>query len=215
MTASGEEALLRKLRDGDEEAFRRLVEAHHGSLVRLARTFVKTAASAEEMAQETWLAALEGLGRFEGRSSLRTWLFSILANKARTRAAREGRTVLFSELDAGGEDDGPAVEPSRFKANGHWRRPPHAWDERTPERLLRAGEGMALLRAALEDLPPAQRAAVILRDVEGVSAEEACNVLGVSETHQRVLLHRGRSRLRRAMEATVEGARPGAGKAEA
>jgi RNA polymerase sigma-70 factor (ECF subfamily) len=198
-----DEELLTRLRAGDEAAFRDLIEAHHSALFRLARTFLKEPASAEEVVQETWLAVLEGLDRFEGRSALKSWIFSILANKARTRAVRDGRTVLFSEMTAGDDDGDPAVDPSRFKANGHWNQAPKPWDDYTPERLLSNAETLRHLRAAMEHLPEAQRAVVVLRDVEGCSSEEVCNILGVSETNQRVLLHRGRSRLRRSLEGVL------------
>lgn len=203
MAPSLENELLLRLKGGDEEAFSELVNGHHGSLVRLARTFLKSPSSAEEIVQETWVAVLEGLDRFEGRSSLKTWIFSILANKARTRAVRDGRMVLFSDMASGDESDEPAVDPSRFKASGYWNEPPRPWDDHTPERLFANAEMMVHLRQALESLPEAQRAIVVLRDVEGLSAEEACNILGVSETNQRVLLHRGRSRLRRALEGVL------------
>ncbi len=201
-----EDELLPQLRRGDEEAFTALVKELHGSLLRLARTFLKDAAVAEEMVQETWLAVLEGLDRFEGRSSLKTWIFSILANKARTRAVRDGREVLFTEMASAEEGEEPAVDPARFKASGYWNEPPRPWDDHTPERLLANAEMMVHLKQALEALPEAQRAIVVLRDMEGCSPEEACNILGVSETNQRVLLHRGRSRLRRALEGVLSAA---------
>ena len=202
-----DEALLTaRLKAGDEAAFRELIEALHGSLLGLARTFLKDTASAEEMVQETWLAVLQGLDRFEGRSSLKTWIFSILANKARTRAVRDGREVLFSEMASAEETDEPAVDPSRFKASGFWNEPPRPWDDDTPERLLANAEMMQHLKRALEALPATQRVVVVLRDMEGLSAEEACNILNVSETNQRVLLHRGRSRLRRMLEDALSAA---------
>lgn len=207
MSAEEEEArLLDGLRKGDEPSFRALIQMHHGALLRLARTFLKDPASAEEIVQETWLALLEGLHRFEGRSSLKTWIFSILANKARTRAAREGRMVLFSDMSSGDGGDEPAVDPSRFKASGYWDGPPRPWDDHTPERLAANAEIMVHMRGAIEALPEAQRAVVVLRDVEGCSAEETCNMLGLSETNQRVLLHRGRSRLRRTLEGVLSSA---------
>lgn len=206
MQEADEGLFLVRLRAGEEAAFCELLEAHHSALLRLARTFLREAASAEEVVQETWLAVLEGLDGFEGRSALKSWIFSILANKARTRAVRDGRMVLFSDMTSGDEDDEAAVDPSRFKASGYWNEPPRPWDDFTPERLLSNGEMLQHIKAALENLPEAQRAIVILRDMEGCSAEEACNILGVSETNQRVLLHRGRSRLRRALESVLSAA---------
>lgn len=195
--------LVARLLAGDEDAFRDLLAAHHSSMVRVARSFVRNPATAEEVAQETWLKVLEGLHGFEGRSSLKSWIFSILANRARTRAVRDGRTLLFSDMSGGGGDDEPAVDPSRFNAAGYWHEPPRPWDDLTPERLAASGQIRDHMTRALDELPDAQRAVVVLRDVEGCSAEEACNILGISETNQRVLLHRGRSRLRRLLEPVM------------
>ncbi len=206
MSDSDETLFLARLRVGDEGAFRQLLERHHSALLRLARTFIKDSASAEEVVQETWLAVLEGLDGFEGRSALKSWIFGILANKARTRAVRDGRMVLFSDMTSGDEGDEAAVDPSRFKASGYWNEPPRPWDDFTPERLLSNAEMLQHIKYALEGLPEAQRAVVVIRDMEGCSAEEACNILGVSETNQRVLLHRGRSRLRRMLEDTLSAA---------
>jgi RNA polymerase sigma-70 factor (ECF subfamily) len=197
-----ESGLLSRLRDRDEEAFRELVRRHHGVLLRLAGTFVRSAATAEEVVQETWLAVLQGLDGFEGRSTLKTWIYSILANRARTRAVRNGRMVLFSEI--GEEESGePAVDSSRFAPSGSWNEPPQPWDFASPETRAVSAQLAEHVRNAIDILPPTQRAVVLLRDVEGCTAEEACNVLGVSETNQRVLLHRGRSRVRKALEALL------------
>lgn len=177
-----------------------LVRGHHVAMVRLARTFVQSMATAEEVAQETWLAVLQGLDRFEGRSSLKTWIFSILANRARTRAVRDRRIVFLSEI--GGEDSvEPAVDPARFRPSGAWDQPPRPWDVASPEGRAASAQLLEHVRRAIEALPEAQRAVVLLRDVEECTAEEACNILGLSETNQRVLLHRGRSRVRKALEA--------------
>ncbi len=201
--SGGDADLVKRLREGDEEAFTGLIRKYHSSLIRLARTFVKTEASAEELAQETWMAVLEGIGRFEGRGSLKAWIFQILANRARTRAVKEGRTVLFSE--AGDVDDGEsAVDPSRFKPSGFWHLPPKPWEALTPERLLASSQALDRFKSALEELPENQRIVVLLRDVEGASTKDVCNILEISETHQRVLLHRGRSRLRRALENLMD-----------
>jgi RNA polymerase sigma-70 factor (ECF subfamily) len=197
-----ESGLLSRLRDRDEEAFRELVRRHHGVLLRLAGTFVRSAATAEEVVQETWLAVLQGLDRFEGRSSLKTWIFSILTNRARTRAVRDGRMVLFSEI-RDDESGDPAVDPDRFGPSGSWNEPPQPWDLASPEARAVSAQLAEHARNAIDELPGAQRAVVLLRDVEGCTAEEACNVLGVSETNQRVLLHRGRSRVRKALEVLL------------
>ena len=196
--------IVARLRGGDEAAFRDLLARHHDHLLRFARTFVKSPATAEEVVQETWLAVLQGLDGFAGRSSLKSWIYAILANRARTRAVRDARTLLFSEMTAEAEDDEPAVDPSRFNAAGYWDQPPRPWDDLTPERLAASAQIRVRLAAALEELPEAQRAVVVLRDVEGCSSDEACNILGISETNQRVLLHRGRSRLRAMLEPLME-----------
>lgn len=196
--------LVLRLLAGDEEAFRGLLLAHHASLVRFARSFVRNPATAEEIAQETWLQVLRGLRKFEGRSTLKSWIFSILANRARTRAVRDKRMLLFSDMSGETGDAEPAVDPSRFKASGYWDQPPRPWDDLTPERLAASGQIREHLARALDELPGGQRAVVVLRDVEGCSSAEACNILGISETNQRVLLHRGRSRLRQLLEPVME-----------
>jgi len=198
--ATAEEDLIARLKAGDEEAFRDLLARHHDHLLHFARTFVKSPATAEEVVQETWLAVLKGLDAFEGRSSLKSWIYAIVANRARTRAVRDGRTLLFSEMSNQGDDDALAVDPSRFNASGYWDQPPRPWDDLSPERLAASSQIRSRLATALEELPETQRAVVVLRDVEGCSSDEACNILGISETNQRVLLHRGRSRLRRLLE---------------
>jgi len=196
-----EASLIAGLRAGDEAAFRSLIEMYHAMLVRVARMYVSTHAVAEEVAQETWLAVFEGIERFEGRSSLKTWLFRILTNRAKTRGVREGRTLPFSSL----ETDEPAVEPERFHGGdhnwpGHWAAPPSGFPE---ERLL-AAETRAVVEQAIATLPPTQRAVISLRDIEGWSAEEVCNALTLTETNQRVLLHRARSVVRAALERYLE-----------
>lgn len=196
---SGDVDTLARIRAGDETAFRALVDALHPRLIRLAQAFVPTMALAEEVAQETWLAVVRGLDGFEGRSSLKTWIFRIVANRAITRGAREPRPLSLAD-EAMADDAGAVADRARFNAAGVWRERPLAWQGRGAESLLLDRELMEHLRQALETLPPAQRAVVTLRDVEGLESEEVCNVLGVSETNQRVLLHRGRSRLRTALE---------------
>lgn len=194
--------LLARLRRGDERAFTALVEQHHGALLRLALVFANNRAVAEEVVQETWLAVIEGLAGFEGRASLRTWLFTIVANRARTRAVREARSTPFSALESEA-GPGPSVPSDRFTEDGHWREAPARWDADTPERLLERAETRAAVEAAVAALPANQRAVVTLRDLEGLSSEEACNALGLSETNQRVLLHRGRLKVRAALETLI------------
>jgi RNA polymerase sigma-70 factor (ECF subfamily) len=204
---AGEAALLDALRAGDEAAFADLVRRHHASLRRFARSFVPTDAIADEVVQEAWLAVVAGLDRFEGRSSLKTWLFAIVMNIARTRGARERRSTPFSALAAPDEERSPSVPPERFQQQrdawpGHWASPPRPWED--PERRLASIEAREHLRAALETLPASQQAVVTLRDVEGLGPEEVCNLLGISEGNQRVLLHRGRTRLRAALDGYME-----------
>jgi RNA polymerase sigma-70 factor (ECF subfamily) len=205
--ALGEDAaVVAALKRGDEAVFAALVDAYSGSLLRLALDFVRTRSVAEEVVQETWLAVLGGIDRFEGRSSLKTWLFRILVNKAKTRGAREARTVPFSALAP--EGDEPAVPEERFRGAhdhwpGHWASPPRSLDTVPEERLL-AGEARARIAAALETLPDSQRVVVTLRDVAGWDSEEVCGLLGLSEGNQRVLLHRGRAKLRAALERYLE-----------
>jgi RNA polymerase sigma-70 factor, ECF subfamily len=189
-------ALLERLRAGDEAAFRDLVTRMHRGLVRVALAFVGSAAAAEEVVQETWLAVVTQLDRFEGRSSLRTWIGTILTNRARTRGVRDKRSLPFSSFDAGELDP---VEPERFSRLGFWSVPPTRWDD-APEALVLRKEARGAIEKELAGLPETQRTVVVLRDLEGWSSEEVCNVLGVSETNQRVLLHRGRQRLRAALE---------------
>ena len=203
--------LVRSLRDGDEAAFVLLTREYHHSLLRVARIYVSSRAVAEEVVQETWLGVLQGLDRFEGRSSLRTWVFRILTNIAKTRAQREGRTLPFSALARPEAVPEPAVEPERFRAPddpswpGHWSSPPQAWN--APEERLLGGEMRAVVEHAIEELAPAQRAVISLRDVEGWPSDEVCNALDISETNQRVLLHRARSKVRRALEDYLTEAR--------
>lgn len=196
--------IVRALRDGDEAAFATLVGMYHATLVRMATLHVSDRAVAEEVAQETWLAVLRGLDGFEGRSSLKTWIFRILTNRARTRGQRDRRVVPFSALarDELARDE-PAVDPARFRGPDdpyprHWVSFPRDWD--APEERLLAAETQRYLRAAIEALPPTQRTVIVLRDVEGLGSQEICNVLDITETNQRVLLHRARAKVRRALE---------------
>jgi RNA polymerase sigma-70 factor (ECF subfamily) len=201
--------LVEALRSGSETAFVMLIEQYHRALLRLAMVYVPSRAVAEEVVQETWLGVLQGLQRFEGRSSLKTWIFRILTNCAKTRAQREGRTVPFSSLaDLQEDDDEPSVEPERFSASemgrtGHWLASPRRWDEIPEERLL-SQETQTQLRKAIQVLPPNQRTVITLRDIEGWDSEEICRFLDISEVNQRVLLHRARARIRRALEMYFE-----------
>lgn len=184
--------LVAKLQAGDERAFTALVDRYHLPLVRLASTYVPSRAVAEEVVQDTWLGVVRGIDRFEGRSSLKTWLFRILVNRARTTGQRERRSVPVSDPE-------PSVDPNRFDAKGSWNEPPVPWTDEVDDRLL--AEGLSdRIRAAIADLPPGPRQVVMLRDLEGLSAVEVCDILEVTEGNQRVLLHRGRSRLRRVLE---------------
>ena len=205
-TVVDERDLCAALRRGDERAFGQLVEQYHAPLRRLALTYVRTAAVADEVVQETWLGVITGIDRFEGRSSLKTWIFRILANVAKTRAVREGRTVPLSALaNAEVDGDDPAVDPNRFldqphaKWPGHWASPPTRWDE-LPEEHLSGRETLDVLKSAIDTLPPAQRQVLVMRDVEGWDAPEVCELLDLTEVNQRVLLHRARSKVRQALE---------------
>ncbi len=194
--------LVAALRAGDEDAYRRVVTEWHPMLLRVAQIFVPSRAVAEEVVQETWLRVLGALDRFEGRSSLRTWVFRILVNTAKTRAQREGRVVPFSALDDPGRVPEAAVDADRFlgpdheRFPGHWASPPRA----LPEERLLAAETRAVIAAAIDELPAAQRAVITLRDVAGWDADDVCNALDVTEVNQRVLLHRARAKVRRALE---------------
>jgi RNA polymerase sigma-70 factor (ECF subfamily) len=189
--------LLARVRTGEEQAFVELVARHQASLLRLARTYVPSGALAEEVAQDTWLAVLRGLDGFAERSSFKTWLLQILVNRARSTGVREHRSVAIG-------DPGPAVDASRFDASGAWMSPPQHWVADSDDRIA-AQTLAAPIRTALEQLPPRQREVVLLRDVDGLSGQEVCAVLEISESNQRVLLHRGRSRLRQAIETELAG----------
>jgi RNA polymerase sigma-70 factor (ECF subfamily) len=198
--------LLAALRAGDEDAFATLVTRYHASLKRVARGYVSTDAVAEEVVQETWLAVIGGLDRFEHRASLKTRMFHILANQAKTRGARERRTVPFASLARADEDE-RTVPPERFQRGndawpGHWASPPRPWED--PERRLASLEAREHLRAAIAALPATHQAVLTLRDVEGLEAQEVCELLDVSAGNQRVLLHRARARVRTALERYFE-----------
>jgi RNA polymerase sigma-70 factor, ECF subfamily len=202
----GETALVDGLRARDEAAFLHLVDSWGATMRRVARTFVSTDASAEEVVQDTWVAVLQGIDRFEGRSSLRTWVFRILANIARTRGTREHRTVPMSSLD-GADRGGPTVDPDRFRSAddeypGGWRRFPDPWHGRHEDALAGAlGQDVReLVDAAVDELPARQRTVVTLRDLHGFDADEVCALLDLSPGNQRVLLHRGRAHVRGRLE---------------
>jgi RNA polymerase sigma-70 factor, ECF subfamily len=200
--AAAEAALVERLRAGDEAAFEALVSRHYGTMLAVAQTYVKSRAVAEEVVQEAWLGCVNGLDRFEGRSSLRTWILSILVNQAKTRGAREARSVPFSSLAP--EGDEPAVDPDRFRGPGesypgHWRAFPGDW-ARSAATVVQDRETLRIVMDAIAELPAAQQTVIRMRDVEGYSSEEVCTALDVSEGNQRVLLHRARSRVRAALE---------------
>jgi RNA polymerase sigma-70 factor (ECF subfamily) len=196
-----DDQLVDALKRGDESAFASLVDAYSPGLMRMALMFVRDRAVAEEVVQETWLAVLRGIDGFEGRSSLRTWIFRILINTAKTRGQRESRSVPFSAAAPGDE---ASVDPDRFlgpesRWAGGWALAPAEWP--TPEEELLSGETREVILAAIEGLPEAQRTVITLRDVEGYPAEEVAAALGITDGNQRVLLHRARSKVRAALES--------------
>ena len=197
--------LVTGLKRRDEAAFVTLVERYQGPLLRLALVYCRSRDIAEEVVQDVWLGVLQGIDRFEGKAAFRTWLFRILVNRARTNAGREGRTLSFSSLEDEAMSPGePAVSPERFRPADdkwphNWAVPPRAWGESADARLL-SSETMELVKRAIDALPPAQQQVITLRDVEGLTADDVCNVLAISETNQRVLLHRARSRVRAQLE---------------
>jgi len=208
-----ERALIAALRRGDEPAFVALVDSYGPSLLRLSRTFVRDRAVAEEVVQETWLAVLDGIDRFEGRSSLKTWIFQILRNRARTRAVRESRSAPFSALAGDDDDDEAAVDADRFRGEGHrwvghWAAAPADWS-RLPEQRLLGREALERVREAIVMLPPRQAEIIVLRDVEGWEPAEVCAALGITDGNQRILLHRARSKVRAALERYLAEGDPG------
>lgn len=195
--------MLDRLRAGDAEAFSTLVDAHHDSLRRLARTFVADDAAAEEVVQDTWVGVLKGLPTFEGRSTLKTWIFRILVNRAKTRGVRDRRMIPFSALESRNGDPPEPLDESRFTPSGAWALPPQEWDTESPEQLVARRETLTAIEEAIGVLPPGQRAVITLRDIEGVDPAEVCNMLQITETNQRVLLHRARTRVRAALERHI------------
>lgn len=197
-------ALVAEIRAGQPDGLAELLRRHHRATIRVARTYVSSDACAEEVAQEAWLGVVQGLAAFEGRATFRSWLFGIVVNIAKRRGKREARSVPFSALGDGDEESGPTVDPSRFLDDGRWaghwaRAPSRMQDEQLQDHQVRA-----LIERAIDDLPPLQRRVILLRDVEGVSAEEACAVLEITEANQRVLLHRARGKVRAMVEALLE-----------
>ena len=190
-----DQRVLERLRAGDESAFESLVARHDRALRRVARTFVRTQTAVDDVVQETWLAVIKGIDRFEGRSSLSTWIFSILVNRARSRATRDARTVPVSALE---HDDRPAVDPAAFGSDGRWRSAPPRL-ETDPESHLLSSELRGQLLDAVEQLVPTQRAVITLRDLVGLEPAEVCSLLEITEANQRVLLHRARARVRSAL----------------
>jgi RNA polymerase sigma-70 factor, ECF subfamily len=207
--ASREGGLISRLRQGDEAAFDELVTQHHSALIRMAMGYVADREVAEEVVQDTWMAVIEGLSRFEGRSSLRTWIFGIMIHKAKDRGVREKRHTTFSAFEGFDDENEESIDPSRFHQSGewagHWAFPPQPWDEQTPEKLLASKQAITAMNKAIESLPTTLKDVLILRDVEGVEAKEVCDILKITETNLYVRLHRARERVRQAVETYLEG----------
>jgi RNA polymerase sigma-70 factor (ECF subfamily) len=200
-----DEAVILGLRRGDEETFAHVLARYNGPLLRVAMSYVRDRAVAEDVVQDTWLGVIKGIDEFQGRSSLRTWIFRILINQAKSRGLAEGRILPLSTLDPPGEPDGPTIPQSEFTDGGAspWRRwvhPPSSWDGIPEERLVSA-EIRRRISTVIDDLPPRQRQVITLRDVEGWPSSEVCALLRLSEANQRVLLHRARARVRSAIES--------------
>lgn len=203
-TEFDEPAFLQRLRSGDQAAYRTLIRRFHRSLTNMAYSVIGSTAQAEEVAQDTWLAFFSGIDRFEGRSSVITWLFTILLNRARTRASGEKRMVALPAGFDGSSGDERAVPLSAFKPDGHWIDEPRLWDEISPERVIGGKQLWDHVAAVMETLPPAQKAVLIMRDIEGQSADETCDLLQISAENQRVLLHRARGRVRQAIDVLTQ-----------
>ena len=201
-------AFLARLRAGEEAAYRQLIRRFHASLISVANVVIGSRAQAEEVVQDAWLAVFNGIGRFEGRSSLATWLFAIVLNRARTRASREAHLVGLPGTLDGAQGNERAVDASEFQPDGHWIETPRLWDELNPERVVGGKQLWAQVQEAIERLPAGQRAVIILRDMEGREAEETCALLGISPENQRVLLHRARGRVRKTIDALLAGTAP-------
>jgi RNA polymerase sigma-70 factor (ECF subfamily) len=203
-----DDVLVAALRRGDDEAFGWLLDRYSGPLLHLARTYVVDPEAAREVVQETWVAVITGVDRFEQRSSLKTWMYRILVNVARSKGVKERRSVPFASLASELDHDEPAVDPDRFQGPrdrwpGHWASPPVPWDEEPEDRLL-SRETLSVVATAIARLPSNQQTVITLRDVEGWGSDEVCHALEISETNQRVLLHRARSKVRGALEVHFE-----------
>jgi len=198
-------SFLARLRQGDASAYRALIRRHHAPMVGVAASIIGSRAQGEEVVQDAWLAVYAGIARFEGRSSLSTWIYSIVLNRSRTRASREGRLVGLPALLDGAAPGERSVPGSAFQPDGHWIEAPRLWDELDPERIVGGRQLWSHVQDAIERLPAGQKAVVILRDIEGKDAEETCALLELSSENQRVLLHRARARIRQAID-TVTGA---------
>lgn len=207
--ANDEQQLLTRLRQRDEQAFDELVTKHHGALIRMAMGHVRDREVAEEVVQDTCMAVIESLDRFEARSSLRTWIFGIMIHKAKDRGVREKRHTTFSAFETFDDDQDEAVDPSRFHRSGewagHWAVPPQPWDDQTPEKLLASQQAVQAMNRAIEVLPATLKEVLILRDVEGVEAKQVCEILKITETNLYVRLHRARERVRQAVETYLAG----------
>lgn len=207
-TMLDESPIIARLRKGDEGAFNELVAQYHGALIRMAMRYVAERDVAEEVVQDTWIAVIDGISRFEGRASLSTWMYSILIHKAKDRGVRESKHINFSDLssydDEGGDE---AVDPSRFHRSGElagqWALPPQPWDEQTPERLLSSKQAFAAATKAVDELPRGLREVLLLKDVEGFESNEICERLQITETNLYVRLHRARERVRQAVETAL------------
>jgi RNA polymerase sigma-70 factor, ECF subfamily len=204
--SADESALIARLRDGDERAFEEVVTRFYPSMLAVARGYVRSRSVAEEVVQEAWVSVLKGLDRFEGRSSLRTWVLRIVANTAQTRGVREARIVPMSSLDSAGDE--PTVDPDRFRGPGdpfpgHWWTYPTDW-RTIPEEKLSSQETLQIVKSAIEELPDMQRTVITLRDVVGCDSGDVCETLEISEGNQRVLLHRARARVRAALERHLD-----------
>lgn len=195
-----DQEIVKALLEGDEEVFEALIKQHYAAMLRVALMYLPERSMAEEVVQETWIHVLKGLPQFEGRSSLKTWIFSILINRAKTYARREGRHLLLEALD---ETYEPAVAPERF-SDHDWAESPHNWDEFPEDRLI-SQETFKIIEDTLYRLPHNQREVMVLRDLQQWTSAEVCDTLGISEANQRVLLHRARSKVRQALEAYLKG----------
>lgn len=198
-----DKAFVERLRGGDEDAFSELIDRLHQPMVRLAAVFVSDEGAAEEIVQETWIAVINGIDNFEARSSIKTWVFAILTNKARKRGKRDARIKNWSSIFEASIDEEATPLAERFDTRGHWARPPMAWAMGADERMMK-DDLLKVVKSAIESLPDSQRAVVRLRDVEGLAAAEACEILDISDGNQRVLLHRGRVKIREEVERHLE-----------